>query len=366
MTKYDPAYRDELGRYTKNEWTEFCDIGHSFDGHVLTTEGYLRVEDAYVEAMRLLSERVGAEEFETKNWGIIPEQIVEPFRFGGFSSNIPCIGLGEPVRLENLADVGRLLLRGGFWCILKHPHLEFHFGYDYYMRVWSDLDLGDAFRCIEQKGLFVEPLDRACFEDLFEDDEGATVRDVSRKSALCGENQPAKMRYWLVDLRLRSRGGVRIDFSNVGKPSGRSSLSPRRYLRAEKLFVRALRFVSVATKADEFMLSGLRLTPDRLAEAVMFGGLSKEPSILHSKYPLGLSGLSDVVRLIMRGGIWCVLKHPHLEVHIPESSYMIIGTDLEFGRVLRRIERMGFSVEPTERPTYEWEKDERTSKTGEF
>ena len=50
VTKYNPAFRDERGAYTGDEWTMFAQIGQTFPGVQLTSAEYERVEDAYVEA----------------------------------------------------------------------------------------------------------------------------------------------------------------------------------------------------------------------------------------------------------------------------------------------------------------------------
>lgn len=53
ITKYNPEYRDGR-KYLKEEWTAICDIGKSYDGKIFTEDEYKRVEDAYVEAIKLI------------------------------------------------------------------------------------------------------------------------------------------------------------------------------------------------------------------------------------------------------------------------------------------------------------------------
>lgn len=48
VTKYNPIYRNEKGGYMKDEWTDFSDIGETFDGKVLTREEYEEVEQHYI------------------------------------------------------------------------------------------------------------------------------------------------------------------------------------------------------------------------------------------------------------------------------------------------------------------------------
>jgi hypothetical protein len=49
VTKCNPAFRDQSGAYTKDEWTLFKQIGQTFSGVQFTSAEYERVEDAYVE-----------------------------------------------------------------------------------------------------------------------------------------------------------------------------------------------------------------------------------------------------------------------------------------------------------------------------
>lgn len=42
VTKYNLAFRDSSGAYTRDEWISFGDIGRSFDGVKLTAEAYAR------------------------------------------------------------------------------------------------------------------------------------------------------------------------------------------------------------------------------------------------------------------------------------------------------------------------------------
>jgi hypothetical protein len=57
ITKYDPTLRDENGRYTREEWTSFSQVGGA-----VSFEEYVRVEKAYIDtALAFLREdKVGS------------------------------------------------------------------------------------------------------------------------------------------------------------------------------------------------------------------------------------------------------------------------------------------------------------------
>ena len=46
VTKYNPAFRDQLGHYARPEWIRFKDIGKTYSGVLFTREEYERVEEA--------------------------------------------------------------------------------------------------------------------------------------------------------------------------------------------------------------------------------------------------------------------------------------------------------------------------------
>ena len=52
VSKYDPEFRDETGRYLRDEWTSVSDMGRSFDGVTLDPPTYLAIETAYVRSVR--------------------------------------------------------------------------------------------------------------------------------------------------------------------------------------------------------------------------------------------------------------------------------------------------------------------------
>ena len=57
VTKYDPAFRDSNGSFSRDEWTAISDVGRIYEGVTFSREMYLAVESAYVEsALRFVKE----------------------------------------------------------------------------------------------------------------------------------------------------------------------------------------------------------------------------------------------------------------------------------------------------------------------
>jgi hypothetical protein len=61
VTKYNPVFRDENGRYTSEEWTSFGDVGE-----IVSVKEYVRVETAYIEAALAFLREAGVVELQIR------------------------------------------------------------------------------------------------------------------------------------------------------------------------------------------------------------------------------------------------------------------------------------------------------------
>ena len=144
VTKYDPAHRDEAGRYPFDEWHLFAQIGQPFGGVTLTRAEYERVEDAYVTAAVAFVREAGVPSLtvtglENSRQGMLP--FVE----------------GSSIDLDQTAGAIRLLLREECWFRLEAGEAFVHVGWDYYMYVGAARRCPNAEARARELGLFVEP-----------------------------------------------------------------------------------------------------------------------------------------------------------------------------------------------------------------
>ena len=142
VTKYDPAWRDDRGAYTREEWTSYGDIGQPSGGQVLTPGEYQRVEDAYVSAALAFLGEAG-----------VNTLTVEGLEAHG---NPPLIAAGSSLGLSEVAEVIRRVLREEFWCRLEGPEAFVHLGWDYYMYVGVPRACPGAERLAHRVGLYAE------------------------------------------------------------------------------------------------------------------------------------------------------------------------------------------------------------------
>jgi hypothetical protein len=144
VTKYDPAHRDRHGVYTRDEWTSVSDIGRAFGGVVLTEVEYRRVEDAYA----------------TATVAFLREAEVPSLAVAGLENHAALalpFAEGLSLRLSEIGEVVRRVLREEFWCRLEGTGAFVHIGWDYYIYVGVPSPCPGALALARQLSLFVEP-----------------------------------------------------------------------------------------------------------------------------------------------------------------------------------------------------------------
>jgi hypothetical protein len=138
ITKYNPVFRDEKGRYTSEEWTSFGDVGE-----IVSVKEYVRVETAYIGTALAFLREAGVVELQIRgleNSKKLPILLVE----------------GKQLSLQELESTLRNVLRDEIWCRFEGKSAFVHFGWDYYMYVGVSKDCPEAYAFAEKSGLFVE------------------------------------------------------------------------------------------------------------------------------------------------------------------------------------------------------------------
>lgn len=154
ITKYDPQYRDERGAYLKNEWTEYDDIGQTFEGKTLTLKEYLKTEDAYIQAILLFIEDLNIDSLRIscleKN-GRRPKKVLV--------DGIEIVN-NTYVNKESIIPIIRLILRGKTWCKFKAKQMLIDFSNQFYTFIVSiNRPSNSTIKKIEHMGFFVEELE---------------------------------------------------------------------------------------------------------------------------------------------------------------------------------------------------------------
>jgi hypothetical protein len=161
ISKYDPRYRDEEGRYLRDESTSVSDIGRSFDGVALDVATYLGTETAYVRSVGEFMADAGVTSLRVAS--LEPPPDLDPLWNFGLPDAEELAPLANQLRdgmdLEGakLDQVLRLNLRNMLWCELVRPdRLSVDVGHDYYLHVGTTAPSERAMARTHELGLFVD------------------------------------------------------------------------------------------------------------------------------------------------------------------------------------------------------------------
>ena len=144
VTKYDPTLRGQDGAYLRDDWISVSDIEQSFEGKLLTSVEYQRIENAYVKSALAFLRESGEPALTVRG---LEHHNSAPLSFSE----------GTAVAREHAEAIVRCVLREEFWCKLEAPDFFIHIGYDYYMYVGVAVDCPNARALAVSLGLFVEP-----------------------------------------------------------------------------------------------------------------------------------------------------------------------------------------------------------------
>ncbi|MGX7775708.1 Imm40 family immunity protein [Streptococcus pluranimalium] len=148
FSKHDEISRRDKKRYGfSRDWSSVRGIGQIFLGQELTQIGYEKIEERYLAVFRDVAKMMSLSEFYLSSLEVIS---------GGVLMAYPFLEEGHSLTLEETLSCIQLMLREKIWCKLINPHLEFHFGYDYYVYLYFDGDKERVKDIIKKHQLFWE------------------------------------------------------------------------------------------------------------------------------------------------------------------------------------------------------------------
>lgn len=148
ISKYNPLFRDEQGRYLVDEWTSFSDIGNSYDGKVFSLDEYECVENKYIQVLKAILQDKSIDK-------LIVKDLEKNFTLKEIDDLLNCGNLylseNEKILLQLIVDESeisiidvkelfKILLREYIWCrlISTMNNLVIEFGYDFYMYIYCN------------------------------------------------------------------------------------------------------------------------------------------------------------------------------------------------------------------------------------
>lgn len=147
-----------------DDWISIYDIGKEYNGKILDIEQYMKVEDAYVNAIMEICRYMNLDYFRIKNvfrWRTLNEvnEEIEQSNFQSVYSEsmlktYETVADDSILTYNELEDLIRLELREDIGGLLYVPYrLKIFIGYDYMMGVHSSISLNDLYEKIKSTGL---------------------------------------------------------------------------------------------------------------------------------------------------------------------------------------------------------------------
>lgn len=150
ISKYNPKFRDENGFYSKNEWTDYSDIGKTFEGKLFTEQEYLNVEKSYISAIDSFMDCLQLDKL----------QVTHLIGHGLYKDQMLIEGIliknNEWYDKDLIKFIAQANLRNKLNCRLESSSLIVRFSWDYYLIIGSLNKCPQAMEKISQSGLFVE------------------------------------------------------------------------------------------------------------------------------------------------------------------------------------------------------------------
>jgi len=165
VTKYNPANRDNEGRYFLDEWTEYCDIGKKFNKKRFTYNEYVIVEEKYIKTIVSLMNFLGVKYISFKRGRrVLLEE--DSLATKDMKKIYNSIKREFKVYIEDIPDLVKLILRGYIWGVIKNEKMEVHFGNDFYMYIGLPAYNDELMESVIPDGLYGEQCCLPTYEDV--------------------------------------------------------------------------------------------------------------------------------------------------------------------------------------------------------
>ncbi|AZQ57274.1 hypothetical protein EJ994_17340 [Maribacter sp. MJ134] len=161
ISKYDPAFKTEEGKYLKDDWTSISDIGKIYDGKLLTVDDYLDVEAKYINVIKKILDEtessylrvVGLEKFDDSL------NKIDNVPYDNKSDEIyKSLEEGKVLNLNDAIILTKLILRENVWCYLTNKYVTIQIGNDYYLNVALEIKPSFFNSLDDDLGLFVRSI----------------------------------------------------------------------------------------------------------------------------------------------------------------------------------------------------------------
>ena len=168
IVKYNPKYYDAKGVYTKDEWTDFSDIGKEFEGKRLSLEEYLEEENNFIAFVKECLELAECH-YLTTNWSWENDQkyfkksIKSICKLDPNFDESECLTLVQEIDAKKRISTSiamylfKLMLRYAFNASLSNRKrkIKFYMGYEYYLHFFTSIDRETLKKIASKYNLYV-------------------------------------------------------------------------------------------------------------------------------------------------------------------------------------------------------------------
>lgn len=144
IVKYVPDGYDESGVYRRDEWTDYSDVGKTFDGKKLSLEEYLEIEKRHIDCA----------------FDIITQSQCKYLTIG-YVADYDNIGYRykDRIPVERASKVLRDMLRSKVFCVLVNLRRKvvIYVSYDYYMYALCPLEYEGLQGIVNSHNLYLNP-----------------------------------------------------------------------------------------------------------------------------------------------------------------------------------------------------------------
>lgn len=159
IARYAPDDYDSKGRYKKNEWLNYWDIGRIFNHKRFTLKQYLLTEDNFIHAAEDI--------IKQSHISFLTVAYLEIGKPVSFDKNLSIemvnllksLHVGKRLNVHQSVLLMRIILRGMAWGILVNESKKFQvsFGYDYYMNIHTNIPYAEILDIVHRNNLYIDP-----------------------------------------------------------------------------------------------------------------------------------------------------------------------------------------------------------------
>ncbi|MBS9464380.1 hypothetical protein KIM67_18305 [Flagellimonas sp. 389] len=161
ISKYNPVFKTEDGKYIKDDWTSVSDIDKIFDGKLLTVDDYLDMEAKYIAIVKKVLDETESSYLKVVGLEKFDDYLdkAENIPYDNRSDEIyESLKEGKVLNLDDALILLKLVLRNNVWCYLTNKYVTIQAGDDFYIYITLENE-PKFFNTLEDDiGLFVKSI----------------------------------------------------------------------------------------------------------------------------------------------------------------------------------------------------------------